>query len=168
MRHKNVSKPHAPRFPGLTLSETEREHLRALVRKGGLGMLKSRRVQILRLLHEGWTLTATAEAVGTYRREVRRVGWRYLEGGLERALSDEHRRKLTPMLDSVQTAALVAMVCGPAPEGRTRWTLALIAEHAKRRKIVRTMSRETVRRTLARQDIKPWQKKNVVCAEDRS
>lgn len=130
-------------------------------------MLVSRRIQILRLLDEGWTLTAAAEATGTYRREVRRVGWRYLEGGLEQALSDEERRKMAPMLDSVKSAALIAMVCGPPPEGRTRWTLSLIANEAKRRRIVRSISRETVRRTLARQDIKPWREKNVVRAGDR-
>jgi len=129
-------------------------------------MLKSRRVQVLRLLHEGWTLTATAKAAGTYRREVRRVGWRYLEGGIEHALADEYRRKPTRMLDSVQTAALIAMVCGPPPEGHTRWSLSLIADQASRRKIVRTISKDTVRRTLARQDIKPWREKNVVRSED--
>lgn len=137
----------------------ERRQLHALVRKGRLGMLKSRRVQILRLLHLGWTLTATAEAVGTYRREVRRVGWRYLEGGIELALSDNPRRKPARMLDSVQTAALIAMVCGPPPQGRARWTLPLIANETKRRKIVGKISKDTVRRTLARQRIKPWREK---------
>jgi hypothetical protein len=161
-----MAKHQAPRFPGLTLTAQERAQLRSLVRKGGLGMLKSRRVQILRLLHEGWTLTATAEAVGTYRREVRRVGWRYLEGGLEKALSDDYRRKPARMLDSVQEAALIAMVCGPPPEGRTRWTLSLIGKEAKRRKIVHTISKDTVRRTLARQDLKPWREKNVVRSSD--
>jgi hypothetical protein len=54
------------------------------------------------------------------------------------------------VLDSVQEAAIIAMVCGPPPEGRTKWTLSLIGKEAKRRKIVCTISKDTVRRTLAR------------------
>jgi hypothetical protein len=131
-----------------------------------MGMLLARRIQILRLLDRGGTLKETAETVGTYPREVRRVARRYSDGGLERALSDEPRRARGKVLDGAQTAALIAMVCGPAPEGQTRWTIALITQEAKRRAIVRTISRETVRRVLQDQDIKPWREKNVVRARD--
>ncbi|WP_437787862.1 hypothetical protein [Sorangium sp. So ce1097] len=62
---------------------------------------------------------------------------------------DQHGR-------DAQTAALIALVCGPPPEGRARWTIALVADEAERRRIVRSVSRETIRRTLADQDIKPW------------
>ena len=78
---------------------------------------------------------------------------------MELALEDDPRERLKPMLDSVQTAALVALACGPAPDGRESWTLALIAEEVMKQKVVRTISRDTVRRTLARQDIKPWREK---------
>ncbi|MGE5101750.1 MAG: hypothetical protein ACM3SX_17340 [Deltaproteobacteria bacterium] len=37
-----------------------------------------RRVRTLLLLDPGYTVTATAEAVGTYRREMTRIGKRYL------------------------------------------------------------------------------------------
>ena len=47
-----------------------------------------KRIRILQLLHEEWRLAAVAAAVGTYPREVRRVGWRYLERGLLAALSE--------------------------------------------------------------------------------
>jgi hypothetical protein len=40
--------------------------------------------------------------VGTYPREVRRVGWRYLERGLEAALSDDPCSKLGKLLDAKQ------------------------------------------------------------------
>jgi hypothetical protein len=36
-----------------------------------------KRIRILKLLHEQWALADVAVAVGTYPREVRRVGWRY-------------------------------------------------------------------------------------------
>ena len=112
------------------------------------------------------TLTATAAALGTYRREVSRVAHRYLKGGLEHALSEDQRlnRMNQPKLDSSQEAALVALVCGPPPEGRARWTIRLLAEHAVRRGVVDKIGRETVRVVLAEHKLKPWREKNVVRA----
>ncbi|WP_437533597.1 helix-turn-helix domain-containing protein [Sorangium sp. So ce726] len=64
---------------------------------------------------------------------MRRVANRFLEGGVEHALSEESRRRRSKLLDSAQTAALIAMVCGPPPEGRARWTIALVADEVERR-----------------------------------
>ncbi|WP_437942825.1 hypothetical protein [Sorangium sp. So ce341] len=50
-------------------------------------------------------MTQAAEATGTYRREVRRVANRFLEGGVEHALSEEPRRRRSKLLDSAQTHA---------------------------------------------------------------
>jgi len=44
-----------------------------------------RRMRTLLLLDLGYTVTATAEALGTYRRETARIGKRYLAGGLSTA-----------------------------------------------------------------------------------
>ena len=98
-------------------------------------------------------------AVGTYPREVRRVGWRHLKGGLAEALGEGARPKQAKMLDARQQAAIVAMVCAPPPPGRSRWTLMLIAEEATRRRIVAKAGRETIRRMLTRHELKPWRKK---------
>jgi len=104
-------------------------------------------------------------AVGTYPREVRRVGWRYLKGGLEEALGEDARPKQAKLLDAKQQAAIVAMVCAPPPPGRSRWTLVLIAEEATRRRIVARVGRETIRRMLTHHELKPWREKNVVRSE---
>ena len=119
------------------------------------------------LLDRGWNLTDTAGAVGGYLREVRRVGSRYLERGLEAALNDEPRPKPAKMLDAKQQAAIVAMVCGPPPEGRSRWTIVLTAHETKRRGIVAKVGRETIRRLFASHELKPWREKNVVRAQAR-
>ena len=63
------------KFPGLRLAAADR---RALKEKTGGGQAVRartwRRIRILELLDQGWNLTRTASAVGTYPREVRRVG----------------------------------------------------------------------------------------------
>ncbi len=85
---------------------------------------------MLLLLDGGQTVRATAAAVGGYPREISRVGKRYLGGGLQHALGEDPRPKSAPKLDSGQQAAVVAMVCGPPPQGRARWTLRLLAQEA--------------------------------------
>ena len=126
-----------------------------------------RRVRVLELLDEGNSVRATAKAVGGYPREISRVGKRYLAGGLETALSDEPRGAPEKRLDSTQEAAVVAMVCGPAPDGRARWTVRLVTEEAKRRGIADKVGRETIRVVLATHELKPWREKNVVRSADR-
>jgi hypothetical protein len=137
-------------------------------RKGKLSVRTWRRVRILELLDDGLSVRASAKAVGTFPREASRVGKRYVAKGLHAALTDEPRGKPEPRLDSVQQAAVVAMVCGPAPEGRARWTVRLVAEHAVRSGITPKVGRETIRVILATHDLKPWREKNVVRAESRS
>ena len=153
------------RFPWLRLTAAERRALKAKRRgRQALSERRWRRIRILELLDQGWNLTPTAAAVGTYPREVRRVGWRYLERGLEAALSDDPRPKPAKLLDAKQQATIVAMVCGPPPDGYARWTIVLTAQEARRRGVVGKVGRETIRRLLVSHELKPWREKNVVCA----
>lgn len=153
------------RFQGLRLSDGERKKLRARSRGAGREKLTARtwrRIQTLLLLDSGMTVTATAVAVGGYRREVARVGKRYLALGLAAALSDEPRPRPPPKFDSAQEAAVVAMACGPPPAGRARWSVRLLAEQVVKRGVADTVGRETVRVILASHGLKPWREKNVV------
>jgi hypothetical protein len=157
-----------PRFTGLKLQPEDRAELKGMERgRSALTARTWRRVRVLLLLDEGQTVRATALAVGGYPREISRVGKRYLESGLRKALTEDPRPKPSPMLDSAQQAALVAMVCGPPPDGRARWTVRLLAQEARRRGVVDSVGRETVRIVLARHDLKPWREKNVVRSPDR-
>ena len=152
-----------PRFPGLRLSATDRQFLVDHTRDGRAVSARTwKRIRMLELLHARWTLAAVAEAMGTFPREVRRVGWRYLEQGVQAALTDDPRPKPPPLLDTRQQAAIVAMVCGPPPAGYARWTVRVTTEETKRQGIVADVGRETIRQVLAHHELKPWRKKNVV------
>lgn len=152
------------RFPGLVLSDGDIERLSAM-KRGRLAERTWKRMRMLELLADGWTLQAVADALGTYRREVRRVGWRFIELGLEASLVDEERPKPPKVLSKKMQAAITAMVCGPPPEGFARWTTRLIAAEAVSRGLVPSVGRETIRRFLASHDLKPWREKNVVRPE---
>jgi putative transposase len=156
------------RFPGLHLSAKDRQFLVDQTRDGrAIAARTWKRIRMLELLHEQWTLAAVAEAMGTFPREVRRVGWRYLEHGVQAALTDDPRPKPPKLLDTRQQAAIVAMVCGPPPAGYARWTVRVTTEETKRQGIVADVGRETIRLVLAHHELKPWRKKNVVRPDAR-
>lgn len=123
-----------PRFPGLHLSANDRAFLVDQTRDGRAVAARTwKRIRILELLHEASWLAEVAEAIGTYPREVRRVGWRYLDQGVQAALTDEPRPKPSKLLDTRQQAAIVARVCGPPPAGYARWTVPVTTVETKRR-----------------------------------
>lgn len=150
------------RFEGLRLSLSEVRRLRALEREGSHSRKTWIRIRSLLLLHEGKAVSVIAEALGTYPRTVRRVGWRYVDGGLEHALSEEERPKEAKMFDDTQQQEIAAIACSQAPEGRSRWTVRLLAEEVQRRGISKSVGRETIRLVLKEHGLKPWRKKNVV------
>jgi putative transposase len=158
----------ASRFGGLRLTAKDRRALAQMQTGGTKESARTwRRIRTLLLLDEGLSVRATALAVGGYPREVSRVGKRYLAGGLEHALTDDPRPTPGRMLDSIEESAIVAMVCGPPPEGCARWSVRLAASEAVRRGIVERVGRELVRLILADHDLKPWREKNVVRGQDR-
>ncbi|MCY1053541.1 helix-turn-helix domain-containing protein [Nannocystis sp. SCPEA4] len=158
MRQK---KPTRPWFPGLKLKQEDRELLRRKARER-LTERTWKRIRALQMLDEGYSLAATAAAIGSAVPSVRRVGERYLASGVEVALKDAKRPLRPRRLDTRQEAAIIAMVCGPAPEGRARWTIMLIVEESIKRGIVDEVGRETIRVLLKNHELKPWREKNVV------
>jgi putative transposase len=162
-----MSAPQPKRFPGLTLTASDHRKILKMKRTSTLRQRDWRRIRMLELLDDGWNLTQTGRALGTYPREVRRVGWRFLIGGLEMAMSDDTRPTPPRLLDHSEESALVAMVCSDPPDGCGRWSIRLIAEEAVKRGIVPKIGRETVRMVLQRHDLKPWRKKNVVRARNQ-
>ena len=92
---------------------------------------------------------------------IRKVGHRYQQGGLERALYERQRPGAAEVLDDNQKQRLIAMVCSNPPQGRARWTVRLVAEEAIKRKLVPHVGRETIRVLLLSHDLKPWREKNV-------
>jgi len=93
---------------------------------------------------------------------IRKIGHRYLAGGLERALYEKQRPGAAELLNEPQKQRIIAMVCSQPPQGRARWTVRLVTEQAVKRKLVPRVWRETIRVLLQSHDLKPWREKNVV------
>jgi transposase len=99
-----------------------------------------------------------ARNVGVGGSTVCRTKRRFVLGNLEAALSEEPRPGADRKLSGKEEALLVATACSRPPEGRARWTLELLADELVRLTEHDNISRETVRRRLAENEIKPWRK----------
>lgn len=136
------------------LTEEEREELEGIVRRGRVAAAKRRRAQVLlkadaRPEGSGPTDEQVADAVGTGAITVHRVRKAYVEEGLTAAIQRKANAGRPPRkLDGAAEARLVATACGPAPEGRARWTLRLLADKLVELEIVESISTECVRQTL--------------------
>jgi hypothetical protein len=89
---------------------------------------------------------------------VYRTKRRFVEGNLERALSEEPRPGAERKLTGSEEALLVATACASPPPGRARWTLELLAGAMVKLTEHESLSSETVRRRLAENDLKPWRR----------
>lgn len=147
------------------LTEGEREELRGLLKNGVLPVRTVVRALVLLRLDEGITTPQAAALFELSAEGVRKIALRYRAGGLEDAVWEGQRPGKRPALDENQQQRVVALACGPPPPGQARWTVRLLAEEAKKRKIVTGIGREAIRIALQHHDLKPWRKKNVVrCA----
>ena len=140
----------------VTLESEEREQLRDLLAKGKADVRRLKHAQILLAADESPGGPAQrddpiAAAVSVGRATVERVRQRFVDSGLELAISPYHattNRQFKTKLDGAQEAHLIAIACSAPPPGRARWTLTLLADRMVELKHVGSVSRETVRQTL--------------------
>jgi transposase len=140
------------------LSEAERAELRALVAGGKAAVRKVKRAQILLAADAGQSDEAIAASVAVGTSTVYRTKRRFVQGNVELALSEEPRPGVKRKLSSKEEALLVATACSAPPTGRARWTLELLAGAMVQLTEHEDLSRETVRRRLAENELKPWRK----------
>ena len=140
------------------LTEYERNQLAGLLSGGKHAVRKLKRAQILLAADAGVRDDDIASSVGVGGSTVYRTKRRFVEGNLEQALSEEPRPGAERKLTEKDEALLVATVCSNPPAGRARWTLELLADAMVKLTAHESLSRETVRRRLAENDLKPWRK----------
>jgi transposase len=142
------------------LSTEEREKLLALLKKG--------KTKTSVLTHARILLAADTEGSGKpYKTDeqiskelligyktVKRIRKRFVEEGYEASLNRrKHSATRTKKFDGEQEARLIALACTPAPTGRVRWTLKLLAQRVVELNIVETVSATTVGRVLKKTNL---------------
>src|SRR5215472_16325632 len=140
------------------LDQSEREQLTALLSGGKHAARKLKRAQILLAADSGISDDDIAVSIAVGGSTIYRTKRRFVEGNLEAALSEEPRPGAARKLTGKEEALLVATACSKPPEGRARWTLELLAGAMVKLTEHEDLSRETVRRRLAENHLKPWRK----------
>lgn len=137
------------------LTAKVRKELEALCRQGCVSAAKVRKARILLLADENQAEEALpdheiAERVGLCERQVVRIRQKFVREGGPPALERKRRSRpgTTPKFDGRAEARLVALCCSKPPEGRTRWTMRLLADELGRLQIVTSVCPETVRKCL--------------------
>jgi transposase len=130
----------------IRLTDEQRQTLQALVRTGTHAQI------LLRADADGpdaWPDERVAEVVGVCPMTVARVRQQFAAEGLDATL---HKKKPTGRqyrkLDGAQEARLIALACSPAPEGRARWTMGLLADKLVEMEVVESIDPATVWRAL--------------------
>jgi len=144
-----------PNLYPVVLTADQRERLTDITRNGHAPVKKVRHAQVL-LLSDGGrpggrrTRDQIAEQLDMHVNTVDRIRKRFVTEGEAPALNRKPRATPPnpPKIDGRVEAHLVAICCSQAPEGRTYWTLELLADELKSRKLVTSVCVETVRRAL--------------------
>jgi len=140
-----------------------RRELESLCRQGCVSAAKVRKARILLYADENRSDGALrdheiAERVGLCERQVVRIRQQFVrEGGGAPKLGRKPRSRpgTTPKFDGRAEAQLVALCCSKPPEGRSRWTIRLLADELGRLQIVTYVCPETVRRCLKKTGLSP-------------
>jgi transposase len=138
----------------VTLSQEERRILRELLSRGKAAARKLMHARILLKADvspggPGWDDQKIAEGLEVGRATVERLRKTFVEEGMEAALERRKpRRQYRRKLDGDGEAHLVALACQAPPEGRSRWTLRLLADRLVQLEYVDEISYQTVHRTL--------------------
>jgi transposase len=139
----------------VTLTAEERQDLHDLIATGKAAAKKLTHARILLKADAApggpaWTDDRIAEALDVSAATVERVRQRFVEHGLGAALvrKPQDRPSRPRRLDGRAEAHLVALACSKPPEGRTEWTMQLLADKLVELEVVGSISDETVRRTL--------------------
>jgi transposase len=139
----------------VTLTAEERQGLHGLIAAGKAAAKKLVHARILLKADaaEGgpaWPDHRIAEAIEVSVATIERVRQRFVEQGLEAALTRkaQDRPSRAPTLDGRAEARLIALACSAPPDGRKSWTMQLLADRLVELEVVPVVSDETVRRVL--------------------
>jgi len=139
----------------ITLTKEETVILNEIINKGKHSAEKRKRAQALLFADKSYTDEMIAERTGLSRRGLEQLRQRFVEEGFETTLAGKPRGHRPKAVGGADEARLIALVCSAKPDGSTRWTLRLLAEtwstlaHTE----TKTLSRETIRRTLKKTNL---------------
>lgn len=146
------------------LTDEERFKLKDVTNKGKAAATKIKHANVLLKIDAdgfNWSDERASETFSCSLRTIFSIRQRFVEHGLESALERKKRENppIPPILDGEKEARLIQIACTEPPEGFAKWTLRLLAEKLVVLDIVESISRQTIMRTLKKNELKPHRSK---------
>ncbi len=138
----------------VSLTPSERHFLEQLTKKGKIAAYKMNHARILlkadiNQKEGGWTDRQIGESLDIGHATIERVRQRFVEEGIESALSRrEQKNRRQKIIDGEKEAYLIAIACSETPCGKSNWTLQMLADRMVELNYVEQVSTETIRQTL--------------------
>ena len=130
------------------LNEQEREELRQYLRKGKSSARSLTRARILLLADDERDDEEIAETLKVSKSTIIRIRTRYCEGGLDSALHEKARSGAPSKIDGRIEAELTLLACSDPPDGRSKWTVRLLADKLVEIEVVDSISHMSVQKLL--------------------
>jgi len=125
------------------LTDEQVQYLFDIIHTGKHNARKITRARILLLASSGQSDEEIVLALHTSLSTVQRIRERFVREGLT-ALEEKPRPGQPEKLTGDDEALLTAIACSEAPEGRSRWTLRLLADRLVELKAVPSVSHVTI------------------------
>ena len=132
----------------LKLSDTDRDYLTNFVKTGKKTGKELERAYVLLALDQGTKQQDISRYYHVGLSTIWRIKRGYLDGGLEQALNDKSRPGAPVKYDDRAEAEIIALACSQSPKGRSRWTIRLLTQHARKIAGMENINRESVRLVL--------------------
>ncbi len=132
------------------LSKQDRQYLQKIVESGKDKARKITRSRILLLADgkKGKTDKEISDALDVSLATIFNIRRRYCQEGLERAINEGARSGQPPKFKGKTMAKITAIACSSPPEGRSRWSLRLLADHIIELDIVESISHQSISNML--------------------
>ena len=141
----------------VNLSKEDRQELETLIRSGESSARTQTRARILLLTDESQKekkgTKEIASALLCSMPTITNIRKKFVEGGLEKALYDRPRPGAIPKITGEIEAQLTMLACSAPPEGRSRWTLQLLADKLVELKLVDSISDVAVMHRLKKMNL---------------
>jgi transposase len=139
------------------LSKGNRQELETLIRSGESSARTQTRARILLLTDESRKKQKGTEEIASALMcslpTITNIRKKFVEGGLENALYDKPRPGAIPKITGEIEAQLTLLACSAPPEGRSRWTLQLLADKLVELKLVDSISDVAVMHRLKKMNL---------------
>jgi transposase len=143
----------------VSLTVSERKFLEQLTKKGKIAAYKMNHARILlkadiNQKEGGWTDRQIGRSLDIGHATIERVRQRFVEFGIELALSRrEQKKRRSKIIDGEKEAYLIAIACSQRPSGKSNWTLQMLADKMVELNYVEQVSTETIRQTLKKTNL---------------